>query len=399
MAARADGLRRQSPSAPIPPDVFFPGVEEPALPSTKPLSPPSADDLLASYRFELPPERIAERPCSRRDACRLLVLDRKTGATSDAVFTDLPDLLPPGALLVANDTKVAPVRLLGHKPTGGAVEFLLTTPVALLRPTVDPATGWFVAPAAGLLRISRPPKPGNRLAFAPDLALTVTRRGAFGHTEVLLTWQGALPDILGRIGHVPLPPYIHRADDADDRTTYQTVYARDDKLGSAAAPTAGLHFTEALLAGLRRCGFGFATVTCHVGIGTFSPVRAEDIRQHHMHAEWIEVPADTAAAVAEAKSAGRPVIAVGTTAARTLEGAFAQTGAVAPFAGETDIFIRPGYRFRVLSGMVTNFHLPGSSLVIMLAALAGRQTLLAAYRRAIDAGYRFFSYGDAMLVL
>ena len=369
------------------------------MPITPPLSPPSDDDLLESYRFELPPDRIAERPCPQRDACRLLTLDRKTGATADAVFTDLPDLLPAGALLVANDTKVAPVRLLGRKPTGGAVEFLLTTPVALLRASRDPASGWFVAPASGLLRISRPPRPGDRLEFAPDLALTVTKRGAFGHTDVLLSWQGALPDILGRIGHVPLPPYIHRADDADDRTTYQTVYARDDKLGSAAAPTAGLHFTEALLARLGRRGFGFATVTCHVGIGTFSPVRVEDIREHRMHAEWIEVPEAAATAVARAKAEGRAVVAVGTTAARTLEGAFAQTGAIAPFAGETDIFIRPGYRFRVLDGMVTNFHLPGSSLVIMLAALAGRHTLLAAYRRAIDAGYRFFSYGDAMLVL
>jgi len=364
-----------------------------------PLSPPSPDDLLDSYRFELPADRIAERPCAKRDACRLLVLDRQTGAVSDAVFADLPELLPPGALLVANDTKVAPVRLLGQKPTGGAVEFLLATPVALLCATVDPATGIASAPASGLLRVSRPPRAGDRIAFAPDLAITVTRRGAFGHTDVVLSWRGALPEILSRIGHVPLPPYIRRPDDADDRTTYQTVYARDDKLGSAAAPTAGLHFTEDLLERLRQRGFGFVTVTCHVGIGTFSPVRVEDIRDHRMHAEWIEVPAGTASAVAAAKAEGRPVVAVGTTAARTLEGAFLQTGEIGPFAGETDIFIRPGHRFRVLTGMVTNFHLPGSSLVIMLAALTGRQRLLTAYRHAIDAGYRFFSYGDAMLVL
>jgi S-adenosylmethionine:tRNA ribosyltransferase-isomerase len=363
------------------------------------LLPPSDDDLLASYRFDLPEDRIAARPCARRDACRLLVLDRAAGAVRHAVFSDLPDLLPPGALLVANDTKVAPVRLLGQKPTGGAAEFLLTTPVALLRPTVDPATGWSAAPAAGLLRVSRPPRPGDRIDFAPDLAVTTTRRGAFGHTEVVLSWRGALPDILARIGHVPLPPYIRRADDADDRQTYQTVYARDDKLGSAAAPTAGLHFTPELLDGLRERGFGFATVTCHVGIGTFSPVRVADLRQHAMHGEWIEMSDETAEAVTRAKAEGRSVVAVGTTAARTLEGVVRAVGQIRAFAGETDIFIRPGHRFHVLDAMITNFHLPGSSLVIMLAALAGRQVLLETYRQAIEAGYRFFSYGDAMLVL
>jgi S-adenosylmethionine:tRNA ribosyltransferase-isomerase len=362
-------------------------------------TPPSADDLLASYHFDLPEDRIAARPCERRDACRLLVLDRASGAIRHAVFSELPDLLPPGALLVANDTKVAPVRLLGTKPTGGAVEFLLTTPVALLRPVTDPATGESSAPASGLLRVSRPPRPGERIEFASDLAITTTRRGAFGHTEVTLAWRGSLPDILSRIGHVPLPPYIRRADDADDRRTYQTVYARDDKLGSAAAPTAGLHFTPELLDRLRRRGFGFATVTCHVGIGTFSPVRAADIREHAMHGEWIEVSAETAGAVCRARAEGRAVLAVGTTAARTLEGVVRATGAVRPFAGETDIFIRPGHRFQAFDAMITNFHLPGSSLVIMLAALAGRQVVLETYRRAIDAGYRFFSYGDAMLVV
>jgi S-adenosylmethionine:tRNA ribosyltransferase-isomerase len=366
------------------------------LPQT---SPPTTDDLLDSYRFDLPEDRIANRPCAVRDACRLMVLDRSAGTVAHAVFADLPGLLPPGALLIANDTKVVPARLLGKKPTGGAVEFLLLTPVALLAPRTDPHTGWSTAPAAGLLRVTRPPRPGDRIDLAPDLFLTVTSRGAFGHTEVTLSWQGELPAILSRIGHVPLPPYIRRPDDADDRQTYQTVYARDDKLGSAAAPTAGLHFTEALLARLRAAGFGFATVTCHVGIGTFSPVRVPDLRDHAMHAEWIEVPPETAAAIARAKAEGRPVVAIGTTAARTLEGAWRATGAVAPFAGTTDIFIRPGYRFAVVDAMITNFHLPGSSLVVMLSALVGRERLLAAYGQAIAAGYRFFSYGDAMLVL
>jgi len=360
---------------------------------------PASDDLLASYHFELPEDRIAARPCARRDACNLMVLDRAAGTTRHAVFADLPDLLPPGALLVANDTKVAPVRLLGQKPSGGAAEFLLLTPVALLVPSTDPATGRKSAPASGLLRVSRPPRPGDRIDFAPDLSITAVRRGSFGHTDVTLSWQGDLAAVLSRIGHVPLPPYIRRADDEEDRSAYQTVYARDDKLGSAAAPTAGLHFTEDLLERLAARGFGFAAVTCHVGIGTFSPVRVPDLREHAMHKEWIEVSQETAAAVAAAKAEGRPVVAVGTTAARTLEGVCRETGQFQPFAGETDIFIRPGYRFRIVDAMVTNFHLPGSSLVIMLSALAGRENLLAAYGQAIASGYRFFSYGDAMLVL
>lgn len=372
---------------------------ENALPTATFETAPSADDLLASYEYDLPVDRIAEKPCETRDACKLMTVSRATGETGHAVFADLPDLLPEGALLVANDTKVAPVRLLGHKPSGGAVEFLLLTPIALLKAVTDPATGWTSAPAAGLLRVSRPPRPGDRIDFAPDLHITATRRGSFGHTDVVLSWQGSLPVVMERIGHVPLPPYIKRADDATDRATYQTVYARDDKLGSAAAPTAGLHFTESLIARLKARGFGFATVTCHVGIGTFSPVRVPDIRGHAMHKEWIEVPEATATAVCAAKAASRAVIAVGTTAARTLEGVCREAGEVRPFAGETDIFIRPGHRFQVLDGMVTNFHLPGSSLVIMLTALVGRENLLAAYARAIASDYRFFSYGDAMLVL
>jgi len=360
---------------------------------------PSDDELLASYHFDLPEDHIAARPCAKRDACRLMVVNRAANAIQHAIFADLPDLLPPGALLVANDTKVAPVRLLGQKPTGGAVEFLLVTPIALLAAATDPDTGWTSAPASGLLRVSRPPRPGDRIDFAPELFITATHRGAFGHTDVILSWRGSLAAVMERIGHVPLPPYIRRADDAADRTTYQTVYARDDKLGSAAAPTAGLHFTRELLDTLRERGFGFTTVTCHVGVGTFSPVRVKDLREHVMHKEWIEVSEATAAAVRAAKAEGRPVVAIGTTAARTLEGVVREAGDVRPFAGETDIFIRPGHRFTVLDAMVTNFHLPGSSLVIMLSALVGRQRLLAAYGQAIDAGYRFYSYGDAMLVL
>lgn len=366
-----------------------------------PAAPPIPEDCdLAAYQFHLPQELIAQRPAPVRDASRLMLLSRGTGKTRQARFADLPDLLPENALLVANNTKVAPVRLFGRKPTGGAVEFLLLTPPVLLYPVPDPdRPGRVAAPAVGLLRASKAPKPGEIVVFSDDLSLTVVSRGAFGHAEVQLSYAGRLPDILDAIGHMPLPPYIKRPDEAADASRYQTVYARPDKPGSAAAPTAGLHFTPAMRQTLAQRGFGWAEVTLHVGYGTFSPVRATDIREHRMHSEHLEIPPETAAAISLAKSQGRPVIAVGTTSVRALEGAFAATGTVAPFTGATDIFLRPGSGFHVIDGLFTNFHLPGSTLLIMICALAGTEQVLSAYHEAITAGFRFFSYGDAMLIV
>ncbi len=355
---------------------------------------------LDTYQFHLPPGLIAQRPLAERDASRLMVLSRRDGRTSQARFADLPDLLPPGALLVVNNTRVAPVRLFGRKPTGGAVEFLLLTPPVLLEPGPDPhRPGRLLARAAGLLRASKAPKPGERVEFSPELSLAVLSRGEFGHAEVMLSFVGPLPDILERIGHMPLPPYIKRPDEAADTARYQTVYADPHKPGSAAAPTAGLHFTPTLRQALSSRGFGWAEVTLHVGYGTFSPVRTPDIRHHHMHSEHLDISPETATTIAQAKSEGRPVIAVGTTSARALEGAFAQLGHVAPFRGQTDIFLRPGSTFHVVDGMITNFHLPGSTLLIMICALAGKDHVLPAYRHAVTAGFRFFSYGDAMLIV
>lgn len=384
------------------------------------------DNSLESYLFELPEELIAQAPAHRRDASRLLVVDRHRGVAREARFTDLPELLPPGALLVVNNSKVLPARLLAHKPTGGAVEFLLLTPLPLIKPesprrtsgnraegapSPQPGRGedavefackepgaWSEAEAEGLLRASKKPKPGERIAFSDDLELTVIERGEFGRSLVNLRWRGSLKAIFERIGHMPLPPYIRRPDGADDRARYQTLHARDDKQGSVAAPTAGLHFTPELRQALFAKGFGWAEVSLHVGYGTFSPVRAQDIREHRMHAEYVEIPEQTAWAVAEAKAVGRPVFAVGTTSARALEGSYAATGSISAFAGWTDIFIRPGRPFAVVDGMLTNFHLPGSSLVIMVAALAGGAVILDAYAHAVRERYRFFSYGDAMLI-
>lgn len=364
---------------------------------------------LESYTFDLPEELIAQAPADRRDASRLLVVDRHRGVAREALFTDLPGLLPPGALLVANNSKVLPARLLARKPTGGAVEFLLLTPLPLLAPEpcgapahapAEAAGGrWFTARARGLLRSSKKARPGERIVFDPGLSLVVLTRGDFGACEVELTYRGEARAVFERIGHMPLPPYIRRPDSAEDRARYQTLHCRDDKQGSVAAPTAGLHFTAELRAELARLGFGWAEVSLHVGYGTFSPVRAADIREHRMHAEWAEIPEETAEAVARAKAEGRPVVAVGTTSARALEGACeASGGTLTPFAGWTDIFIRPGRPFAVVDAMLTNFHLPGSSLVIMVAALAGKRVVLDAYAHAVRERFRFFSYGDAMLI-
>jgi S-adenosylmethionine:tRNA ribosyltransferase-isomerase len=366
-----------------------------------PAAPPIPEDCdLAAYQFHLPPELIAQRPLPQRDASRLMVLSRAAGGARQSRFADLPDLLPPHALLVANNTKVAPVRLFGRKKTGGAVEFLLLTPPVLLEPAPDPdRPGRRTSRAVGLLRASKALKPGDAVTFSDELSLTVVSRGEFGHASVMLSYVGHLPDILDAIGHMPLPPYIKRPDESSDASRYQTVYARPDKPGSAAAPTAGLHFTPAMRQTLAQRGFQWAEVTLHVGYGTFSPVRAADIRHHRMHSEHLEVPAETAAAISLAKSQGRPVIAVGTTSVRALEGAFAATGAIAPYVGATDIFLRPGSTFHVIDGLFTNFHLPGSTLLIMICALAGTKQVLSAYHEAITAGFRFFSYGDAMLIV
>jgi len=355
------------------------------------------DFRLASYVYDLPEDRIAQQPADRRDASRLMLLERATGRTEVRRFAELPELLPAGALLVANNSRVTPVRLFGTKPSGGRVEFLLLTPLPLL--AVEPGNdGQWTAVAQGLLRASKAPRRGEVVNFGPDLRLVVKERREFGQSTVRLFWRGALARHLDRQGHMPLPPYIRRPDSPEDAERYQTVYADPAKAGSAAAPTAGLHFTPELRARLADQGFGWAEVTLYVGYGTFSPVRCADVRQHRMHAEYVEIGEETAAAVAKAKAEGRPVVAVGTTSARSLEGAFAALGRIGPYAGWTDIYILPGATFHVVDSLLTNFHLPESSLLIMVSALAGRDAVLGAYGKALGNGFRFFSYGDAMLI-
>ncbi len=356
------------------------------------------DHLLSSYDYDLPESSVAQTPADRRDGSRLAVLPRRGGQAAWTLFDRLAEYLPPGALLVANNSRVFPARLMGAKPSGGRVEFLLLTPLPLVRPRPGSAPGWLEAEVEGLARASRGPRPGEGVDFAPEFRLTVTERGEFGRVRGVLAWTGDLSARVEALGRLPLPPYIRHEAAAFDLERYQTLHARPDKAGSVAAPTAGLHFTPAVRDSLQAHGFEWREATLYVGYGTFSPVRATDIRNHAMHREWLELPEETASAVLRARAEGRPVVAVGTTSARVLEGVARARGGVEPWSGETDIFISPGYEFQVVDGLITNFHLPKSSLLMLVSALAGRVRILDTYREALARGFRFFSYGDAMLL-
>lgn len=333
------------------------------------------------FSYELPPELIAQAPLSRRGDSRLLWLDAPRGTVADLRFAELERLLRPGDLLVFNDTRVIPARLFGHKDSGGRVELLVER-------VLDEHT------VLAHLRASKTPKAGTRLRFEPALdALVEQREGdlfrvRFEAGEPVLA-------LLERHGHMPLPPYIRRADEQADRERYQTVYAREP--GAVAAPTAGLHFDQELLAALQARGVGQAFVTLHVGAGTFQPVRAEHIEEHRMHSEYVVVEEAVVDAVAETRARGGRVIAVGTTVVRSLESA-ARAGTLRPLSGETDIFIYPGYEFQVVDALLTNFHLPESTLLMLVCAFGGYEPVMQAYRHAVAESYRFFSYGDAMFI-
>ncbi len=333
----------------------------------------------ADFSYPLPHELIADRPLARRGASRLLALDGSTGAITDLLFDDLRSLLYPGDLLVLNDTRVLPARLHGHKSTGGACELLLER-------ILD--GGRILAQA----RSSKGLRPGTKLKLpAGAVAVAIARHGDLW--ELALDRE-ALPYFEAH-GSIPLPPYVARAADAEDRERYQTVYAMEP--GAVAAPTAGLHFDREALTELARGGIAIERLTLHVGAGTFTPLRADDIDHHHMHAERIRVPTAAVTAIEAARRRGGRVVAVGTTVVRALEAA-AAGGRLAAYEGETDIFIRPGHRFRVVDALLTNFHLPESTLLVLVAAFAGCERVLAAYHHAIAGRYRFFSYGDAMFV-
>ena len=346
---------------------------------------------VSAFDYELPEDRIAQEPAARREDARLMLVRRDGGEFEDHRVADLPALLRSGDLLALNDSRVLPVRLRGNKESGGAVEVLLLRRLE---------SGSGIETWSTLARASKPLRPGIRLVFPGGMDARVRNGGEEPVVELRPPAGGSVESYLGDWGLPPLPPYIHR-EPADargdlDRRRYQTVFARHP--GSAAAPTAGLHFSRQLLSCLSDRGVSTATCTLHVGRGTFQPIRTDRVEEHRMHAEWCRLSRPAAAAMSAARRSGGRVVAVGTTVVRTLEARWGEDGPL-PGEGDVDLFLQPGHRFRAIDGLLTNFHLPRSSLLVLVAAFAGRERVLSAYREAVDRGYRFYSYGDAMLVL
>ncbi len=336
----------------------------------------------SDFDFYLPEKLIAQTPLERRDASRLLTLDKTTGAVGHHHFYDLPRFLRPGDCLVMNDSRVLPARLIGHRPTGGVCEVLLL---------VDKGEGLWEC----LVRPGRKLKPGAQVIFGEgQLTATIEAEVEDGKRLVRFHYQGIFLEILEQLGKMPLPPYIKA--ELQDQERYQTVYSK--VVGSAAAPTAGLHFTPELLEQIRNMGVKECCVTLHVGLGTFRPVKAEDIQDHEMHSEFCQISQETADIINETKRNGGRVVCVGTTSCRTIESFAAEDGTMTARSGWTNIFIYPGYKFKVLDALVTNFHLPQSTLIMLVSALAGREHVLAAYEEAVRDKYRFFSFGDAMFI-
>lgn len=338
----------------------------------------------SDFYYDLPERLIAQTPAEPRDSAHMLVYDRGTGETAHRHFYDLPDYLKRGDILVINNTRVLPARIYGHKATGARVELLLHKRRSL--------TEWEV-----LARPARKAEPGTELIFSDRLRAVVTGRGEEGLRTVRFSFEGVFEDLLAQVGEMPLPPYIRRKPADEDAERYQTVYAKES--GSSAAPTAGLHFTSGLMERVRAAGAEFVEVLLHVGLGTFRPVKTENVLDHKMHSEFYAVSPEAAAKLNDAKKQGRRIIAVGTTSVRVLESATDDTGEIRAGSGDTDIFIYPPYTFRSVDGLITNFHLPESTLVMLVSAFIGREKTLALYKEAVEKEYRFFSYGDACLLL
>ena len=340
---------------------------------------------LNDFDYILPSDLIAQEPADQREAARLMTLERHSGTIGETGFAELAGLFRDGDLLVLNDTRVIPARLFGAKESGGRVELFL------VRKLIQPGEVWQC-----LIRSSKPPRPGTVIRLAEGTAAVVEQRGEEETWIVSFSPEEGFEAWLERSGSMPLPPYIKRVAAERDQERYQTVFAREK--GAVAAPTAGLHFTEELLAEIRGRGVEIATLTLHVGLGTFLPVRVDDLRQHRMHREIYRIPEETATAVNARKRAGGRVVAVGTTTTRALEHGVTGDGMLRAGTGEADIFIYPGYSFRVVDALITNFHLPKSTLLMLVCAFAGKELVLAAYAEAVRRRFRFYSYGDAMFI-
>lgn len=340
---------------------------------------------LSDFDFPLPEELVAQQPLEQRSSSRLLHLTRSTHTVNHCMFNDLSNILQEGDVLVRNDTKVLPARLIGRRKSGGRVEVLL------LRQRNEENTIWQC-----ITRSSNTLKIGTCLEFSSGISGTVVEIDQDGHRLIHFSCRTPFFEALERIGKMPLPPYIRRESIADDRERYQTVFAK--KPGAVAAPTAGLHFTEKTFTALQEQNIEVCSITLHVGAGTFIPVRTEDLREHHMHSEFYEIPVETAERINTARREGRRIIALGTTVTRTLETAADEQGLVAASKGETDLFILPGHQFRAVDVLITNFHLPKSTLLVLVSAFAGTDFVKRAYRLAVENKYRFFSYGDCMII-
>lgn len=343
---------------------------------------------LTDFDYKLPDELIAQTPAIRRDASRLMCLDCELQTIVSRQFIDIVDYFRDGDVLVVNDTQVIPARLLGHKLTGGKVEIFLARRVAVEQGVEE----WLC-----LTKSSKSLRSGTVITFGKDFTAEVLEEAESTYRRVRFQCSGDFMAQVEAIGHLPLPPYIKRDDSLDDRSRYQTVFAREK--GAVAAPTAGLHFTTEILQQLKKVGVKIVTLTLHVGLGTFLPVRVDNIEQHKMHSELFSVPTETADAVNQARQEGRRIFALGTTSARALETAASDAGLLTAGCGESEIFIYPGYKFKIVDALITNFHLPKSTLLMLVSAFAGRDFILSAYRRAVEEQYRFFSYGDCMLIV
>lgn len=387
-------------------DLSFIFYSKPSKPGTQELMTPGSKSqgigaafCLEAYDYDLPESLIAQNPPQNRDGARLLIMGKNDEPSRVGMFDEILNHLPRKSLIVVNNSRVIPGRLRTVGEHGGSVEMLLLTPVNLLCRDQRTVGSKSVVTGDVLLRPAKRAKIGKEFHFS-DIQAKILEKGHFGQTKVELSWPSklSLEQILRNSGEIPLPPYIRRSSDQLDLERYQTVYADEQESGSIAAPTAGLHFTPMLRDKLIQAGHEWAEVTLYVGYGTFSPIRCDDIRDHRMHGEYVKITQDATEAVRRAKQEGRAVVAVGTTSMRTLEGVAAIRGGVEPFEGWLDTYIYPGFTFQVVDGLITNFHLPKSSLLVLVSAFAGRERILAAYRRAVAEGFRFFSYGDAMLI-